>query len=250
MRTILGTAILLWIGTPAIAHRLDEYLQATLISLEKDRVQAQIRLAPGVAVLPIVLAKIDADADGSISAAEQNRYAESVLRDLSLTVDGERLRLRLLSTRFPKVEEMQEGRGEIQLEVIADVPLSGRNRRLVFENHHEGAIGAYLINTLIPRDPDIRITAQNRNYQQSFYQLDYVQNGGAKPMFVAWLSDTREWLGIIAFLLSVRLAFIWRHSLRVDTRARTAEVARPIAGSQFLISSNSAITICQGEISK
>lgn len=235
MKAMLGVAILLWAGTPAIAHRLDEYLQATLISIEKDRVQAEIRLTPGVAVLPVVLAKIDSDADGSISEAEQHAYAESVLRDLSLTVDGDGLRLRLVSTKFPKIEEMKEGRGEIQLEVMGEVPVSSRNRRLVFENHHEGAIAAYLVNTLVPRDPNIRITGQNRNYKQSSYQLDYVQTGGAAPVFVAWRLGAGGWLGIIALLLSPRLVFLWWQ--------------RPKA-SQFLISSNAAITVRQGDISK
>ena len=60
MKTRLAAAvgILLFVGAPASAHRLDEYLQATTISVEKDRVQAQIRLTPGVTVLPLVLAKI------------------------------------------------------------------------------------------------------------------------------------------------------------------------------------------------
>ena len=58
-----------------------EYLQATTISAEKDRVQAQIRLTPGVAVFPVVLARIDADAGGVISEAEQRAYSERVLDD-------------------------------------------------------------------------------------------------------------------------------------------------------------------------
>ena len=55
MKTRLAAAgaILLLAGTPASAHRLDEYLQATTISVEKDRVQAQIRLTPGVAVFSV-----------------------------------------------------------------------------------------------------------------------------------------------------------------------------------------------------
>src|SRR2546428_6221937 len=126
--------MLLSVSTPAFAHRLDEYLQATTISLEKDRVQAQIRLTPGVAVFPIVFASIDSDADGIISEAEQHAYAERVLRDLSLTIDGDRVQLRLVSSRASKVQEMKDGRGEIQLEVDASVP-HGHNRRLVFENH-------------------------------------------------------------------------------------------------------------------
>ena len=72
MKTRLAaTAILLSIGAPAPAHRLDEYLQATLISVEQNRVHAQIRLTPGVAVFPFVLAIIDTNADGVISESEQ-----------------------------------------------------------------------------------------------------------------------------------------------------------------------------------
>src|SRR5690349_11776531 len=118
MKVKLTAAVALFLsaGGLASAHRLDEYLQATLISVEKDRILAQIRLIPGVAVFPIVLASIDTDADGVISETEQRAYAERVLRDLSLTIDGERLRPRLGSIQFPPIQEMQEGRGEIQIE--------------------------------------------------------------------------------------------------------------------------------------
>ena len=111
---LIASLILLSLGNPAFAHRLDEYLQATMISLEKDRVAAQIRLTPGVAVFPIVIATIDTDHDGVISKAEQRAYAERVLADLSLSIDGDRLRLQLISAVFPKVEEMREGLGDIQ----------------------------------------------------------------------------------------------------------------------------------------
>jgi hypothetical protein len=145
--------------------------------LDKDRVQAQIRLTPGVAVFHSVLARIDTDADGVISEAEQRAYAERVLGDLSLTIDGNRLRLRLVSLKFPTIEEMKEGRGEIQIEFDADVRRGGPNRRLIFENRHQRRIAAYLVNCLVPRDPDIRVTAQKRNSRQSLYRLDYVQAG-------------------------------------------------------------------------
>src|SRR5438128_2322190 len=113
---LAAATVLLSMGTPASAHRLDEYLQAALISVEKDRVQVQIRLTPGVAVFPIVLAIIDTDADGVISESEQRVYTERVVRDLSVTVDGDRLKPRLVSTKFPGTGEMKEGHGEIQLE--------------------------------------------------------------------------------------------------------------------------------------
>ena len=199
--------MLLSLGTPAFAHRLDEYLQATTISLEKDRVQAQIRLTPGVAVFPIVFASIDSDADGIISEAEQHAYAERVLRDLSLTIDGDRVQLRLVSSRASNVQEMMDGRGEIQLDVDANVPHGGHDRRLVFENHHESPIAAYLVNCLVPSDPDIRVTAQDRNYDQSFYQLDYVETGARSgPLSLGQWSGAAGWLGAAALVLFARLA--------------------------------------------
>ena len=199
--------MLLSVSTPAFAHRLDEYLQATTISLEKDRVQAQIRLTPGVAVFPIVFASIDSDADGIISEAEQHAYAERVLRDLSLTIDGDRVQLRLVSSRASKVQEMMDGRGEIQLDVDANVPHGGHDRRLVFENHHESPIAAYLVNCLVPSDPDIRVTAQDRNYDQSFYQLDYVETGARSgPLSLGQWSGAAGWLGAAALVLFARLA--------------------------------------------
>ncbi|PYQ09171.1 MAG: hypothetical protein DMF83_04355 [Acidobacteria bacterium] len=199
--------MLLSVSTPAFAHRLDEYLQATTISLEKDRVQAQIRLTPGVAVFPIVFASIDSDADGIISEAEQHAYAERVLRDLSLTIDGDRVQLRLVSSRASNVQEMMDGRGEIQLDVDGNVPHGGHDRRLVFENHHESRIAAYLVNCLVPSDPDIRVTAQDRNYDQSFYQLDYVETGARSgPLSLGQWSGAAGWLGAAALVLFARLA--------------------------------------------
>lgn len=187
---------------PAMAHRLDEYLQATLISIEQDRVQADVRLAPGVSIFPVVLAAIDTDGDGAISAIEQHAYAERVLRDLALKVDGRPAPLRLTSIQYPRLAEMKEGLGEIQLGFEAHLPPGGSHRRLVFENHHQSRIAAYLVNCLVPRDPAIRIEAQHRNYEQSSYELAYSQPGNPSggPLLI----------GLAALLLLARLAAVWR----------------------------------------
>src|SRR5438552_3498156 len=136
-RLVAAAVILLCLGGVASAHRLDEYLQATIISVEKDHVLASMRLIPGVAVSSSVIASIDSNGYGVISEAEQLAYAERVLGDLSLTVDGKRLRPKLVSVNFPRVEQMREGLGEIQIEFTADLPRGGSNRRLILENHHQ-----------------------------------------------------------------------------------------------------------------
>jgi len=211
-RLTVAAAILPLLGASASAHRLDEYLQATIISVEKDRVQALIRLIPGVAVASFVLMSIDTNADGVISETERRAYAERVLGDVSLRIDGDILRPRLISVEFPRVQEMKEGRGEIQIEFGADLPRGAPNRRLIFENHHQSQISAYLVNCLVPRDRDIRLVAQNRNEQQSFYQLDYVQaNLSSDTLPLRGWQGARGWLmSMAALLLFARLAFLWR----------------------------------------
>jgi hypothetical protein len=198
-----SAALLLSLAAPASAHRLDQYLQATIISVEKDRVQAFIRLVPGVAVSSIVISGIDTNEDGIISDGERRSYAERVLRDLSLRIDGHPLRPRLVSVDVAGTGEMKEGLGEIRVEFTADLPPgNGANRRLSFENHHQSRIAAYLVNCLVPRDKAIQIAAQTRNENQSFYQLDYVQAGGT--------SEARSFLGALALLLCGGLVLLSR----------------------------------------
>lgn len=208
---LIASLILLSLGNPAFAHRLDEYLEATTISLEKGRIAAQIRLTPGVAVFPIVIATIDTDHDGVISKAEQRAYAERVLADLSLSVDGDRLGLQLISTAFPKVEEMREGLGDIQVDFAAAVPVYSNRHTLVFENHHLDPIATYLVNCLAPSNADFRVVSQSRNYQQSHYQLEYSQNGiRTGPTFLPWWPGGSAWLGFVGVVLLLRLAVLRR----------------------------------------
>ena len=202
------------LATPASAHRVDEYLQATLISVEKDHVELFMRLTPGIAVSSIVLASIDTDADGVISETERRAYAERVLADLSLTVDGNRLTPRLVSVDFPEVEEMKEGLGEIRIVFAADLPRSGTNRRLVLENHHQNPIAAYLVNCLTPRDRNIRVIAQNRNEDQSFYQLDYVQaEESSEPLYLKWWSGVGGWMAAAVLSLFAGVLLLSRQRL-------------------------------------
>jgi hypothetical protein len=103
---------------------------------------------------------------------------------------------------FPAIAEMKGGRGEIRIEFDAGLPSGGMNRKLIFENHHFRRIAAYQVNCLVPRDRDIRILTQNRNYSQSFYELEYMQPGiRADLLSLAWLPDNGKPLGALALVL-------------------------------------------------
>jgi HupE / UreJ protein len=183
------------IRAPAIAHRLDEYLQATILSVNKTRLQASMRLLPGIAVFPAVFASIDTNSDGVLSESEQRSYAARVLADLSLTADGHPLRPQSISVHFPSIELLKAGLGEIQIEFRADLPAGGSHRRIILENHHQRRISVYLVNCLVPQDRDIHVVGQQRNENQSLYQVEYVNAAAGSDPSLAWYSRFRTALG-------------------------------------------------------
>src|SRR4051794_5543454 len=71
----------------------------------------------------------------------------------------------------------------------ANLMPGGSNRKITLENHHQRRISAYLVNCLVPRDQHLQIVAQNRNVDQSFYELEFVQSGGHSDVWASqWLS--------------------------------------------------------------
>lgn len=180
---------LLSLAAPVFAHRLDEYLQAIIVSVGQKQIRASMRLIPGVAVSAAVISAIDSNRDGVFSEAEQQTYAQKVLRDLSLSVDGQALEPRLEALSFPTAADMKEGLGEIHIDFAAELPGGGSQRSLVVENHHETRMSVYLMNVLAPQDRNIQVIAQSRNPNQSYYRIDYVQSGGEQDSLLShWRS--------------------------------------------------------------
>jgi hydrogenase/urease accessory protein HupE len=172
MRKLGLAALLLWMAAPACAHRLDEYLQATTIAMASDHLTLQLRLTPGVTVASRVLDDIGASGD-TIPDARKEAYAERVRRDLSLTIDGAPSTLELVSAAFPAVSAMRHGAGEILLTFAANLPAGRPIHRLTLRNRHEQRIAVYLVNCLWPSAPNIRVLSQQRNIDQSLYQLEF-----------------------------------------------------------------------------
>ena len=173
---VIPAALLVCAAFPGLAraHRLDEYLQATRISVEADRIATEINLTPGAAVANDVFAAIDLDHDNKISPAESVAYAESVVTSLSLSVDGQRRLLTLDAYSIPSLADMRHGEGIIRLRATAKTPPTPAGRhQLLFSNTHRSDIGVYMINALVPVDERIRITGQSRDMLQHEFRMDY-----------------------------------------------------------------------------
>lgn len=168
---------LLAVPSAVFAHRDDQYLQATFVAIEPSDVRLHINLTPGVAVAEQMIAQMDRDRDGAISNNEAAAYARLLKSDLTLRMDGRKLKLKLSTFEFVPPAELRTGAGTIQMEFSAfSGPLPAGPHRLVFENRHLTTISVYLINATQPRFATVQVTRQKRNVNQSAGEIEFTFN--------------------------------------------------------------------------
>jgi hypothetical protein len=166
----------------AFAHRLDEYLQATLVFIEPGNIRLHINLTPGVEVIERVLPLIDPDGDGVILTNEAAAYAGILKRDLTVRLDGKNLELKSTTVEFPPVAELRGGWGIIRVEFsAAPSPFAAGAHRLTIENRHLPQLSVYLVNAARPVATNIQIIAQRRNDNQSLGEIEFNFHPAAKP---------------------------------------------------------------------
>jgi hypothetical protein len=171
---ILVFVVLFTYPSTLLAHQLDEYLQATLVVIEPDRVRLQINLTPGVAVAERVLALIDTDRDGVISTNEAAAYCELLKRDFIVRLDQRDLRLNCTASYFPGPAELRTGWGFIQVEFSSRPgSLAVGEHSVVIENRHLANISVYLVNAAQPASSSVQIKKQTRNQNQSTAELRF-----------------------------------------------------------------------------
>jgi hypothetical protein len=164
-----------------LAHRLDEYLQATLVAIEPRGLRLQINLTPGVAVAQQVLAVIDRNRDGVISTNEAAAYCELLKRDLVVRLDQRKVELKLTASNFPAPAELRTGLGIIQMEFSTTAgPLTAGAHGLVLENRHLPTVSVYLFNAAQPKSGSIQITRQKRNENQSVGEIEFTFHAAAR----------------------------------------------------------------------
>jgi len=158
----------------ANAHRLDECLQATRISIDITRVDLEIDLTPGVALASKVFGWIDTNRDGEISNAEGEAYAREMLGSVVLKVDDWPAAVKLVEASFPQFSDMSEGVGTIRLRATTSVPAAGPGRHQVsFLNMHRSEASVYLVNALVPANRRIQLGVGRRDTAQHGLTLEY-----------------------------------------------------------------------------
>jgi len=206
MQRALPLLALLVFASPLHAHRLDEYLQATLVEIEPTEVHLQINLTPGVQVAEQVLSAIDTDHDGAISPSEATAYAGLLKREMVVRLDERAVELKMVACNVPPAEELRSGWGIIQIEyAISQGALGAGPHHLTFENRHMSRMGVYLFNAAQPKAPSIQIVGQRRNNNQSLGEIEFAVAGSGSP-------DSRQVVGLSALLavaLIIAIAAVW-----------------------------------------
>lgn len=168
-------AIVVSTGFPGVGmtHRLDEYLQATTITLEHDRVLFHVRLTPGVDVAEQIIGQIDRNGDMVLSPDEQTAYAKKIARNLSVSLNGKRTTLRFDGGAFPATTLLRAGTGVVELQFDLPMHMTAGHYRLTYTNAATEPDVVHLVNCLVPQDPAVHVTGQKRSQDQSVYRLDF-----------------------------------------------------------------------------
>jgi hypothetical protein len=191
-------------GRDLSAHRLDEYLQAARIDLRANGVVIDLNLTPGTAVAESIITMIDRDRDGMVSASEQLAYAGEVVSALEVSVDGEPMRLRVVSAEFPAAPAFRRGEGTVRLQASATHrSLTSGAHQMFFRNTHLGAESVYLANALVPDDDRVSVTGQRRDGDQRELTIDYHVRAPS--------AEVAPWL---LFSVVAGVATAWFHSSR------------------------------------
>jgi hypothetical protein len=152
---------------------VDEYLQAARLSLGEDGIVVRLDLTPGIDIAPMVFSLINTNRDGRISGAEGRAYANQVLKEIVLEVDGKRQHLDLVSSAVPTFQEMSAGTGVIHIEARAVWAAATGRHSLSYRNNHRPDLGVYLVNALVPASRKFEITAQHHDWLQREFRLDF-----------------------------------------------------------------------------
>ncbi len=216
----VSALVALSLAGSAAAHRLDEYLQATLIGVTPDGIDVEIQLTPGVRMLPVLMAVIDQDRDGRISLGEERAYVGRVAREVELRVDGVPAPLSVIESKFPALEAMREGLGTIGIKLRT--ARSGHELR--FENRHLPQVSVYLVNCLAAPSDGLVVGRQERDEAQRSIAFEYSFGAGAVPApRVAWIALEPFWPAAIGMLLMARMVLLInraKHDKRASNSSR------------------------------
>lgn len=170
----LGLAAWLALISGVKAHPLDEFYQATFITVAPDRINLTVELYTGVLIAPQILVMVDSDQDAQISEAEKRAYVERFLSDVTFEIDHTPTPLAFTDLEFPNAVDLQAGVGIVRFTLYANLPaIQPGQRQLYYRNHHLPDIANYVVNALSADPGRVKLGREERDVFQASLRLDY-----------------------------------------------------------------------------
>jgi nickel/cobalt transporter (NicO) family protein len=182
--------ILVWLlSSLAFAHPRDELVQAAYLSLTPTSIALELDLTAGDLVASAFSKRMDSSGDGKLEQSEAFIYAQTVLRQLRLNVDGQPVALEITDVTAPTTAALLAGGGVLQLKARADIPERPGAHTLEFENAHAPVKSGYLSNAFAQSER-LQMNRQTRSDDQSQYRLEYTLSGTDDSSAGLWIVGT------------------------------------------------------------
>jgi hypothetical protein len=110
--------MLMLLSSSALAHPVDECVQAAYITLAANQISLELDLTPGELVAGKLIDLIDADHDGTFAQTEAESFARQFLQKISLEVDGQLQELKLHKTQVPALPLLESGGGTVRIDQV------------------------------------------------------------------------------------------------------------------------------------
>ena len=226
LMAIVGAAS--WI-TPSFAHRLDELFQAARVSIQADRVVVDLDLTPGIQVAPRLIAVLDTDRNGVISAAEGLDFARTVIRESALSVDGTVLPLGVTGHEESALAVLRGGAGvvHVQAQSSPHSMTAGGAHVVRYRNGFDPGLSLYAANATLPADEHIVIRGQERDQDQRELAIHFDVRGRFAAVAIG---RPALLMGIVTALLLIHR---W-HRYRVTSAVGSAMTVLPGASADGL----------------
>ena len=122
-----------WVG----AHPVDEVVQGAYLTLAPGELRLELDITAGSAVTSEIIKSLDENADRYVTTAEAHTYAQRVLEQSTLVLDGVTASWKLENVSVPPYQNLELGGGTIKIYAVAQRSDSGGAHILSYQNRYQ-----------------------------------------------------------------------------------------------------------------
>ncbi len=147
------------------AHPVDEVAQGAYITLAPGEVRIELDITPGPAVAGALLRSLDTNADRRVTDEEARAYAERVLKQSTLTLDGVAVSWTMKRVRVPPYANLEQQGDTLKIYGLAKRADRAGVHSLTYQNRYAPAQGWCIANVFLAPDAHRRyeVSAQEHS---------------------------------------------------------------------------------------